>query len=71
MQDRVINFCKRDIMSVCTAGSEDHQKDCQFYRKSSYMDRCMYLVFGEYCDCVEAQLNTQKEVAFDLEDVAL
>ena len=59
MQDSAISFCKRDIMSSCTASSLTQQKMCRFYKKSSYTDKCMYFVFDEYCDCIEAQLNIQ------------
>ena len=31
----------------------------RFYQKSSYKSTCMYYVFDAYCDCVEAQRNTQ------------
>ena len=59
MQDLAINFCKRDMMSICAASNETQQKMCRFYKKSSYTDKCMYFVFGEYCDCLEAQINFQ------------
>jgi len=52
-------FCKRDIISVCTAGVKEEQKNCRFFQKSSYKNACMYFVFDAYCDCVEAQRNTQ------------
>jgi hypothetical protein len=52
-------FCKRDIISVCTAGVKEQQKNCRFYQKSNYKNACMYFVFDTYCDCVEAQRNTQ------------
>jgi hypothetical protein len=53
-------FCKRDIMSICTAASESDQKGCKFYKKSSFGDRCMHFIFEEYCDCLEAQIATQQ-----------
>ena len=52
-------FCKRDIISVCTASVKEQQKNCRFYQKSTYKSACMYFVFDAYCDCVEAQRNTQ------------
>ena len=52
-------FCKRDIISVCTAGAQEQQKNCRFFQKSTYKNACMYFVFDAYCDCVEAQRNTQ------------
>jgi hypothetical protein len=53
-------FCKRDLMSVCTAGSVDEQKKCRFYQKSSYSDKCMFFIFDRYCDCLDAQMNMEE-----------
>jgi hypothetical protein len=53
-------YCRTGIMSVCTAENEYQQKYCRFYEKSSYSDKCMYLVFDEYCDCLEAQLSAKE-----------
>jgi hypothetical protein len=58
-----ICFCKKDIISLCTAGSVEEQKICRFYRKSSCSDKCMYFMFDKYCDCLEAQTNTEKQGA--------
>ena len=58
-----ICFCKKGVMSVCTARSVDDQQKCKFYQKSSHSDRCMYLIFGKYCDCLDAQKNTQEQDA--------
>jgi hypothetical protein len=55
-----LSFCKRDIMSICTADSEREQKNCKFYKKSSFSDRCMHFMFDEYCDCLEAQVAIQQ-----------
>jgi hypothetical protein len=52
-------YCKRDIISVCSAGGQEQQKDCSFYQKSTYKNDCMYFVFESYCDCVDAQRSTQ------------
>ena len=52
-------FCKRDIISVCTAGVKEQQKNCRFFQESTYKNACMYFVFDAYCDCVEAQRNTR------------
>jgi hypothetical protein len=54
-------FCKKGAMSVCTAGSVDEQRKCQYYQKSSYSDKCMYFTFNKYCDCLEAQMNIEKQ----------
>jgi hypothetical protein len=53
-------FCKRDIMSICTAASKSEQQKCKFYKKSSFTDKCMHFMFDEFCDCVEAQLAIQQ-----------
>jgi hypothetical protein len=66
MQAADLCFCRNDIMSVCTAENERQQKYCRFYEKSSYSDKCMYLVFDEYCDCLEAQLSTNEKEAIEL-----
>ena len=55
-------FCKRDIMSTCTAHNHLQQKNCRFYTKSSSKNKCMYFIFDEYCDCVEAQRSIAREV---------
>jgi hypothetical protein len=52
-------FCKQDIISVCSAGGQEQQKNCRFYQKSSYKNACMYFVFDAYCDSVEAQSKTK------------
>ena len=52
-------FCKRDVISVCTACGREQQKNCRFYQMSTYKNACMYFVFDAYCDCVEAQSNTK------------
>ena len=62
MQNQAVSFCKRDIISTCTSESYNEQKNCRFYSKSSYNDKCMYHVFDEYCSCVEAQRSTAEEV---------
>lgn len=48
-------------MYVCNASSEEEQKKCRFYQKSSYSDKCMYFIFDKYCDCLEAQMNTEEQ----------
>ena len=63
MQNTEICFCKMSTLSVCTAGSQERQRQCGFYEKSSYANKCMYFVFDEYCDCLKAQMNTQEAVA--------
>ena len=53
-------YCRTDIMSFCKAENEHQQKYCRFYEKSSYSDKCMYFMFDEYCDCLEAQLSAKE-----------
>ena len=57
MADAEISFCKKDIMSVCTAATDTQQKDCRYYERSCTTDKCMYHIFDEYCDCLKAQMN--------------
>jgi hypothetical protein len=57
MQGSTTSFCRKELMSVCTACSEAEQRHCCFYEKSRGSDRCMYFVFGEFCDCLNAQLH--------------
>ena len=54
------NFCKKDKMSVCTAENSKQQEKCSFFKKSSYEHRCMYFIFDEYCDCLNAQMQTNQ-----------
>jgi len=55
------NYCKGELMSVCTAPA-DEQESCVYYDKSKTEDRCMYLKFSEYCDCLGAQIDAPAPV---------
>jgi hypothetical protein len=55
----VVNFCKQEEMSICTAGNNNQQTGCSFYEKSRFAERCMYYIFDEFCDCLKAQLNAR------------
>ena len=47
------NYCKLEtMMSVCKAPEPEK---CKYYEKATYIDRCMYLLFDEYCGCLKAQ----------------
>ena len=59
MRGLIINLCKSDRISVCMAESNLDQKDCSFYEKCEHEIRCMYFVFNEYCDSLNAQLNAK------------
>jgi hypothetical protein len=48
-------------LSNCTARTVEEQKNCRFYRKSSHSEKCMYLVFDQYCDCFEAQVCAERQ----------
>ncbi len=53
------NYCKHEMMSMCTAKD---QKNCKYFVKSSTNSkRCMHFTFEEFCDCVEAQYNLDKK----------
>jgi len=60
------NFCKRKIMSVCTA-STDEMETCVYYKKSTTKTGCMYFIFDEYCDCLGAQIDaaSDKEITHE------
>ncbi len=61
MESPVVSFCKRGMMSICTAASDADQDKCVFYEKSSLKNKCMYFIFDEYCDCLKAQINSIRE----------
>ena len=60
MTSPMVSFCKREMMSVCTAASDTEQNRCVFYEKSSLKNKCMYFIFDEYCDCLKAQIDAVK-----------
>lgn len=62
MSDLSVNYCKQEQMSICTAESQKQQVGCSYYEKSQYAERCMYFIFGEYCDCLTAQMNAQQQM---------
>ena len=57
MNSTVLNLCKLEQMSICTADTARKQCDCSYFEKSQNANRCMYFIFDEYCDCLKAQLN--------------
>jgi hypothetical protein len=57
----IVNYCRSEQISVCTAESEKRQRGCRFFEKSSRAERCMYFIFEEYCDSLSAQLNAARE----------
>jgi hypothetical protein len=59
MSSSETNYCKKDKMSICTAKDSKQQEKCSFFEKSSYEHRCMYFIFDEYCDCLNAQIQTK------------
>jgi len=56
IKEQIISFCKSDIMSVCKADSKKQQQECLFFEKSNCGSHCMYFVFNEFCDSLNAQL---------------
>lgn len=61
------NFCKPGSMSTCTAGkSWKDQSRCFFAEKSTDMNRCMFYMFDEFCDCVKAQQADFNPVESDI-----
>jgi hypothetical protein len=55
--EKTINYCRPEQISTCTAENPKKQSGCRFYEKSRHAERCMYFIFDEYCDCLNAQLN--------------
>jgi hypothetical protein len=55
----VVNFCRSEHISFCTASDKREQSGCSFYERSRNAERCMYFIFNEYCDCLKAQLNSK------------
>ena len=53
----VVNFCRSEHISFCTAASQKEQPGCSFFEKSRSAERCMYFIFDEYCDSLKAQIN--------------
>ena len=61
LKDPEVNYCKKDKMSVCTASDDKQQVGCSFYEKSRHANRCMYFIFEEYCDSLNAQIHAEKD----------
>ena len=60
MQSPKSNYCETKLISVCKALEKDVQKNCSFYDKSSYGDRCMFFHFDQFCDNLDAQANERE-----------
>jgi hypothetical protein len=58
----VTNLCKKGTMSICTGTDLQDQKKCKFYEPSRYREQCMYKVFGEFCSCLDAQIDSAKPI---------
>ena len=54
------NFCHTNLMAICKAKDSEERKGCEFYDKSTLRNNCMYFIFGEYCDCLKAQIKAHK-----------
>jgi len=61
MEEPVVSFCRKDIMSACTASDYTEQTKCEFYEKSRSRNQCMYFIFDEYCDCLKAQMKAKSQ----------
>ena len=59
MNDK-LNFCRPDIMSICTAPDP---KNCKHYKPSTIHSRCMFqnleLSNGYHCGCSDAQCEAR------------
>ena len=57
------NMCNTDgPVSFCRVAKKsiDVQSSCTYFEKARYADRCMYLVFDEYCDNLYAQKGIEQ-----------
>ncbi len=53
-------LCVQGMMSTCAGcDSQRTQERCGLYEKATHHNRCMSLVFDEYCDSVAAQAASQ------------
>ena len=57
MSDASMNYCKKDMMSICTANGQREQSHCSHYEPSCLSERCLFLVFDEYCVSLRAQIQ--------------
>lgn len=56
-------LCLEGPMSTCAGfDSQRCQEGCGQYEKASFENRCMYLMFDEYCDSVDAQAASRGHV---------
>ncbi len=55
MTGQTISFCKKDIMSICTADGCEEQGRCRFFKKASHENKCVYFIFNSYCSSLKAQ----------------
>lgn len=62
MTNDIVNHCEyKGMMSCCVKKEEqEEQKKCSYYIKASYFNRCIYLKYDEYCDCIDA-IQKKKE----------
>jgi hypothetical protein len=41
----------------------DEQQKCRHYKKSTHFNRCMFLVFDNYCDSLAAQQDRNGQLS--------
>jgi hypothetical protein len=61
MTGQGISFCKKDIMSMCTADGCEEQGRCRFFKKASHENKCVYFIFNSYCSSLNAQTVAAKK----------
>ncbi len=49
-------------MSECVGETAEERKKCKFYKESKYKGTCMYYVFEQFCDCLDAQIDAVKSL---------
>ena len=57
-------LCVPGLMSTCAACCDpmSEQERCRSFEKATNLDRCMHLVFGEFCDSMIAQAAARGQV---------
>lgn len=55
------SFCEKGTMSICVAKNNKEREMCEFYEDSRTKGKCMYFIFDEYCDCLKAQMDKERQ----------
>ena len=63
MATDIKNFCKDlGLMYGCDKNEKvEEQEKCSYFEKSKHANRCIYLKFDEFCDCLDAILKKKEK----------